>query len=179
MRKLWWRMASRLTRQSAVREWVERDVARAYDPQGVTRQMAAVLSDGDRRAKLRQISVPCVVLHGRDDPLVPMAAAEDTAANISGAELRVIAGMGHDMPIALLGQIEDAIVSAAERASGVQKVEEPVIVEKVVETIREVVMPEVVEQVAAETSNDGQFKRWLATQRQRFGWGSARLNEGR
>jgi len=106
------------TDRETLREWVIRDASRAYYPAGVMRQMAAVMADGDRRAKLRTIAVPATVVHGEDDPLVPVAGGLDTAANIPGAEMRVVQGMGHDMPIALVPVIADAIVAAAERATG-------------------------------------------------------------
>ena len=106
------------TDTETLREWAERDAARAYYPAGVVRQMAAVMTDGDRRAKLRTIACPATVLHGSDDPLVPVAAGLDTAANIEGAEMRIVEGMGHDLPLALVPAIADAIVSAAERATG-------------------------------------------------------------
>jgi pimeloyl-ACP methyl ester carboxylesterase len=109
------------TDEETLREWVTRDATRAYYPAGVMRQMAAVLTNGDRRPKLRKIVAPTVVLHGADDPLVPCAAGEDTAANIEGAELRLVEGMGHDMPLALIDTIADAIVAAAERATGVKR----------------------------------------------------------
>jgi pimeloyl-ACP methyl ester carboxylesterase len=106
------------TDEVTLRDWVMRDATRAYYPAGVLRQMAAVMTDGDRRPKLRTIRVPAVVLHGADDPLVPVAAGIDTAENIPDAELRIVAGMGHDMPLALVPVIADAIVAAAERATG-------------------------------------------------------------
>lgn len=165
------------TDAATLREWVERDAARAYYPQGVMRQMAAVLSDGDRRSLLRKIDVPAIVLHGRDDPLVPLAAGEDTAANIAGAELRVIDGMGHDLPLALVPQIADAIVSAAERATGVQLVPEAApdevagvaeIVSEVVAAVQSVVMPEKREVAAEMKPKIGRFRQWWLRQRGRF-----------
>jgi pimeloyl-ACP methyl ester carboxylesterase len=92
------------------------EVERAFNPQGVAHQMNAIRASGDRRAKCRTITAPTVVLHGADDPLVPVAGGRDTAANIPGAELRVIEGMGHDMPPALYATFVDAIMSAVERA---------------------------------------------------------------
>jgi len=89
---------------------------RAFNPPGVARQMAAVRASGDRRAKLGAISAPTVVLHGADDPLVPVAGGRDTAANIKGAELRIIDGMGHDMPPALYETFAEAIGWAVQRA---------------------------------------------------------------
>ncbi len=109
------------TDAETLREWAERDATRAYYPAGVLRQMAAVMTDGDRRTKLGTITVPAMVLHGEDDPLVPVAAGFDTASNIPGAEMRVVQGMGHDMPIALVPAIAEAITSAAVRATGVQR----------------------------------------------------------
>ena len=175
------------TDQKTLREWCERDAARAYYPQGVMRQMAAVLSDGDRRSLLRQITVPTVVLHGRDDPVVPVAAGEDTAANIPGAELRVINGMGHDMPLALVDQIADAIVSAAVRATGEQLVESaepdmapdsdtPSAPEPVM-AIPDVAVPfvptPVVQSGLVVSEKPGSLKRfrdWCVSQGQKLGW---------
>ena len=42
---------------------------------------------------------------------------KDTAANIPGA-LTCVPGMGHDLPIALVTTIADAIAAAAARATG-------------------------------------------------------------
>ncbi|MEQ8267174.1 MAG: alpha/beta hydrolase [Parvibaculum sp.] len=110
------------TDEVTLRDWVMRDATRAYYPAGVVRQMAAVMTDGDRRPKLRTIRAPAVVLHGAEDPLVPVAAGIDTAENIPDAELRIVEGMGHDLPLALVPAIADAIVAAAERATGVKTV---------------------------------------------------------
>ncbi|MBC7782890.1 MAG: alpha/beta fold hydrolase, partial [Burkholderiales bacterium] len=80
------------------------------------RQIAAVIANGDRRAKLATIKAPVVVVHGDADPLVPLEGGKDLAASIPGAELRIIPGMGHDLPPALYDAITDAISRAAERA---------------------------------------------------------------
>jgi pimeloyl-ACP methyl ester carboxylesterase len=80
------------------------------------RQYAGVIASPDRRPKLATIAAPTVVVHGEADPLVPVEAGRDTAANIPGAQLRVIPGMGHDLPPALYDTLVDAIVSATERA---------------------------------------------------------------
>jgi pimeloyl-ACP methyl ester carboxylesterase len=56
------------------------------------------------------------VLHGADDPLVPVAGGRDTAANIEGAELRIVPGMGHDLPPALFATFVETIELAVARA---------------------------------------------------------------
>ncbi|MCA6245402.1 MAG: alpha/beta fold hydrolase [Phenylobacterium sp.] len=71
---------------------------------------------GDRSPRLARITAPTVVLHGADDPLLPAEGGRDTAAKIPGAELRIVEGMGHDLPPALFGIVADAILAAATRA---------------------------------------------------------------
>ena len=101
---------------AALKRQAVADLNRSTYPVGVSRQMAAVIAGGDRRAALKKITAPTVVLHGVDDPLVPVEAGRDTAANIAGADLREIPGMGHDLPAALYGAVIDAIEAAAKRA---------------------------------------------------------------
>lgn len=95
--------------EALLRERVRRGVQRAYNPAGTQRQLLAVIRSGDRRALLRRIAAPTLVIHGRADPLVPLAAGQDTAAQVPGARLLVIDGMGHDLPGAVLPEISAAI----------------------------------------------------------------------
>jgi pimeloyl-ACP methyl ester carboxylesterase len=99
-----------------LRARIEEDFHRAYYPDGFSRQMAAIIASGDRREALKKIIAPTVVLHGADDPLVPIDGGRDTAANIGGAELRVVPGMGHDLPVQLFPVVIEAIEAAAARA---------------------------------------------------------------
>lgn len=92
---------------------VRSDFERGWYPQGVARQMAAIVADGDRRAMLKTITAPTLVVHGEADPLVPLAAGKDTAANIPGARLMTIPGMGHDLPLALVDTLADAVAAHA------------------------------------------------------------------
>lgn len=93
------------------------DYERSFYPVGTGRQMAAIVASGDRRAALAGITAPTTVIHGADDPLVPLTGGEDTAATIPGAQLHVIPGMGHNMPKELWVQIADLIEAATKRAS--------------------------------------------------------------
>lgn len=92
---------------------VRGDFERGWYPQGVARQMAAIVADGDRRAMLKTITAPTLVIHGEADPLVPLAGGKDTAASIPGARLMTIPGMGHDLPLALVDTLADAIAGHA------------------------------------------------------------------
>jgi len=96
---------------------------RGYHPAGTARQLLAILASGDRRALLARISAPTLVVHGADDPLVPLAAGIDTAKHIRGARLKVIPGMGHDFPPALqppLAALIAAHIAASDSARGVR-----------------------------------------------------------
>ncbi len=100
---------------------VVREVDRSpYDPNGIGRQMLAILAAPPRNELLSQLRVPARVIHGADDPLIPLAAGHDTAAAIPGAELVVVPGMGHGFESGLvpvyLEQIGEFIASVEQRA---------------------------------------------------------------
>jgi pimeloyl-ACP methyl ester carboxylesterase len=92
------------------------EAKRAYNPAGFGRQIAAIVAAGDRRARLNTIAAPTLVLHGAADPLIPLAGGKDTAAHIKGAELRVIEGMGHEIPPGVYQTVVQAIADNARRA---------------------------------------------------------------
>jgi pimeloyl-ACP methyl ester carboxylesterase len=50
------------------------------------------------RDRLGEIRAPTLVLHGTEDPLFPYGHAEALAAEIPGARLLPLEGMGHEMP---------------------------------------------------------------------------------
>ena len=99
---------------------IERRTAAKYDrgyrPAGTLRQYAAIIASPDRTAALRDVAAPVVVIHGEADPLIPMSGGRATAAAVPGAELLLIPGMGHDLPVQLWGRIVDAIAANAARA---------------------------------------------------------------
>ena len=68
---------------------------RGVHPAGVARQLAAVLASGSRVDDLRTLRVPTLVIHGDQDPLVPLEGGRRTAAAVPGAALEVVEGMGH------------------------------------------------------------------------------------
>ena len=82
--------------------WHRDLAAKAFDrgfyPEGVSRNMAAVMTAGSRKTALASVTAPTLVIHGADDPIVPVAAGRDIAETVPGAELMVIDGMGHDLP---------------------------------------------------------------------------------
>ena len=99
--------------EDRLRERIKRDFRRSFHPTGAARHMAAIMADGDRRERLKRVTAPTLVIHGEDDPLVPVEGGKDTAAAIPGAKLLTIPRMGHDLPLELVGQIADAIAGVA------------------------------------------------------------------
>lgn len=96
---------------------------RSHNPAGVLRQMHAISASGDRTAALRRLDLPTTVIHGNRDPLVRPVAGRATARAIPGARLRMIDGMGHDLPRELWPDFVEEIATNAARAK--DRVEQP------------------------------------------------------
>jgi pimeloyl-ACP methyl ester carboxylesterase len=106
--------------EAAVRDRSRRAFDRAHDPLGMGRQLTAIYASGNRTERLRGLDVPTLVIHGADDPLVRVDAGQATARAIPGADLVIIEGMGHDLPVDLWPELADHIarhVARAERIS--------------------------------------------------------------
>jgi pimeloyl-ACP methyl ester carboxylesterase len=101
------------TEEERLRERTTASVRRSFYPEGPTRHLSAIVADGDRRGMLKDVTVPTLVLHGEDDPLVPCEGGRDTAASIPGARLKTIPGWGHDLPLELVDELADAIAGHA------------------------------------------------------------------
>lgn len=102
--------------RDAIRERARRSFDRGYHPKGVGRQLAAIVASGDRTPELRNLSLPTLVIHGEDDPLIDVSGGKATAAAIPDAKLIVIPGMGHDLPRQLWSQFVEEITANTRRA---------------------------------------------------------------
>jgi pimeloyl-ACP methyl ester carboxylesterase len=85
-------------RRQRITSWVDRD----FDPAANIRQFAAMATSGDRTDLLGTIKRPTLVIHGEDDLLIPVDAGRHTAQCIANATLKIIPGMGHDLPDQLI-----------------------------------------------------------------------------
>jgi pimeloyl-ACP methyl ester carboxylesterase len=101
-----------------IRELATLSYERDHDPAGPGRQLAAIIASGDRTAELRDIAVPTLVVHGTADPLVRPSGGRATARAINGAKLKMVQGMGHDLPRAAWTEIIQAVAENAARAGG-------------------------------------------------------------
>lgn len=85
--------------EAELRQRIGEAFDRSFYPAGTIKQMGAIMASGDRSDEVRKITVPTLVIHGKDDPLVPLKHGEDTAKKIAGSEYTEIDGMGHDLGV--------------------------------------------------------------------------------
>lgn len=91
-------------------------VDRSIYPRGYLHQLLAILASGSRHRRLAGVKVPTLVIHGEDDPLVPVAAAYEQQKLVPRSQLAVLKSMGHDLPTPLLPQITQLITQHARAA---------------------------------------------------------------
>jgi pimeloyl-ACP methyl ester carboxylesterase len=75
---------------------------KGFNPLAQAHQLAAVLASGSRLEELGHISVPTLILHGTEDPLVPPGHGAKCAALIPGATLVWMEGVGHELPLGIM-----------------------------------------------------------------------------
>ena len=97
--------------ESRVRADAERAFRRSFRPDGTGRQFMAIRASAEgRAAKLREVTVPALVMHGSADTLITPSGGERTAELIPGARFVLIEGMGHDYPPQLWRRWVDEVV---------------------------------------------------------------------
>lgn len=102
--------------EERLRELAGRLYDRSHNPRGILRQMHAITASGDRTAALRRLELPVTVIHGTRDNLIRPSGGRATACAIPGARLRIVEGMGHDLPRELWPLFVDEIADTASRA---------------------------------------------------------------
>lgn len=92
-----------------LRALVERNIDRRYYPAGAARQYLAVMASGDRVDLLKTVKVPTLVLHGADDPLLPVDGGRDVASLVPGARIETFPGWGHDIPKEMVPKLVESL----------------------------------------------------------------------
>jgi len=82
---------------------------RGYFPEGVGRQLAAVLTAENRDEKLKKLNVPALIIHGDDDPMIRLESGIHTSKMIHGSKLHIVKGLGHDLPVYVFDEIINVI----------------------------------------------------------------------
>ncbi len=103
--------------EDRVRDIAGRSYDRGHSGAGVQRQLHAISASGDRTRALGGVTAPTLVIHGSRDPLIRPAGGRATARAIPGARLKLVDGMGHDLPRVLRPEFAEEIAANAARAS--------------------------------------------------------------
>ena len=109
-----------------LKQYVTDSIRRSFHPVGAGRQINAILAQEDRRDKLKLLTMPCAVIHGRDDRLVKLEHGLATKAAIDAGStnednkcnLVVVDGMAHYLNREFYGVITGAILENVNRVKG-------------------------------------------------------------
>ena len=103
--------------EARIRKRAGRAFDRCFHPAGTARQMLASIAAESRTDALAELRVPALVIHGSEDPLVPVACGIATTKAIPNAQLEIVDGMGHDLPREAWSRIVAAIAGVVDRAA--------------------------------------------------------------
>jgi pimeloyl-ACP methyl ester carboxylesterase len=102
--------------EERLRDVAGRSYDRGHSAAGVLRQLHAITASGDRTQALHGVRIPATVIHGNRDVLVRPAGGRATARAIPNARLKLIDGMGHDLPRQLWPVFAEEIADTAARS---------------------------------------------------------------
>ncbi|MEM9991047.1 MAG: alpha/beta hydrolase [Bacteroidota bacterium] len=83
---------------------------RGYNKEAFQQHATAVRKSGARYADLKQLKVPTLIIHGKDDPLINITHSYKCAAIMPQAKTLYLDGMGHDVPNMYMPEINKAIL---------------------------------------------------------------------
>ena len=111
---LWRFMADCASPRSLAAQELE-DLSRTALSQGIDALEEGLrrLQDLDLRERARSLRMPCLLIHGREDLVIPWRASEWLASQIAGSLLQVIDGAGHDLPLHNPGLVADRVLRFA------------------------------------------------------------------
>lgn len=104
------------TPEEEVRANVMRSIERSTDTRGLGRQLGAIVASPSRVPTLTRVKAPALVIHGKQDPLVPFRGGKRTAQALREADFFAVDGYGHDLPRQLMPRIARRIAENARRA---------------------------------------------------------------
>ncbi|HJM28858.1 MAG: alpha/beta hydrolase [Acidimicrobiales bacterium] len=102
--------------ESFARDQAQKNFDRSFHPKGVGFQIGAIAMSGDRTSQLLNLEMPCLVIHGSLDPLLPLHCGVSTADAIPNAELLILEDMAHDLPQVYWDEISEGIKSITSKA---------------------------------------------------------------
>jgi len=109
--------SSATTDEDVLRARITRAYDRSHYSDGGARQLWAIVDSGDRVELLKTIKQPTLVMHGREDTLVPYQGGQHTAELVEGAKFVMLEGMGHNIDEANRPIVVAEILAIAEKAN--------------------------------------------------------------
>jgi pimeloyl-ACP methyl ester carboxylesterase len=82
---------------------------RGYNPHANLHQTAAMTVSGSRLNELKHISVPSLIIHGSEDPLLHPGHAIKCAEKIPNAKLVLLDKIGHELPVGIMHDVHKEI----------------------------------------------------------------------
>ena len=73
-------------------------------------QMMAVGASPNRASRLREINLPTLIIHGSEDPLIPLDHGIFLSENIPNSKKLFLDGVGHEIPDEVLSEIIPAMI---------------------------------------------------------------------
>ncbi|MFK8332402.1 alpha/beta fold hydrolase [Pseudomonas sp. BJa5] len=83
---------------------------RAFNPEGVERQIMAILAEPSRVELLDKLRLPTLVVHGTADPLLPVMHGVHLAAHLRDSQLKLIPGLAHRFQAQFKGALLGAVL---------------------------------------------------------------------
>jgi pimeloyl-ACP methyl ester carboxylesterase len=96
--------------EAAARDLLRRDVDRTLDIESSQKNHFA-MEHGAPPPGLAHITVPTLVIHGADDPMLPLGHGQALASRIPGASLLTLERIGHELPPAVWDLVVPAILA--------------------------------------------------------------------
>lgn len=103
--------------EKLARDFFAKAFHRAYHPAGFARQLLAMIFAEPRTQKLKQLEIPCVIIHGDYDPVFSLEHAEHLAQSLPKSRLSIIKNLGHGLPACLCEQISALIIKNIRRVN--------------------------------------------------------------
>lgn len=100
--------------ERAVRDRISQVLDRTESPASMFNH-AMITLRRNWTGSFREISIPVLVLHGEEDPILPVENGLAIAQGIDGAVFFGMPGVGHEIPNALIGDISDRIATFIEQ----------------------------------------------------------------
>jgi len=78
---------------------------KGYNPQASSLHHEATYRSGSRYEKLKELKMPALILHGLNDPFIPIEHSKKLASILPNSKSKWLENMGHDIPQSLIDTI--------------------------------------------------------------------------